>query len=78
MNLLIFTVVALFLLVALVCMVQIEPFGATSPGTMVQLRTSHVPTEEDWWYSTTIYPKIVRREIMRMTESDPGPILVRT
>ena len=24
-----------------------EGFGSTSPGTMVQLQTSHVPTEED-------------------------------
>lgn len=26
---------------------NMEGFGATSPGTMVQLQTSHVPTEED-------------------------------
>lgn len=47
-----------------------EGFGATSPGTMVQLRTSHVPTEEDEYYLKNVYPKIVRREIYNMTESD--------
>jgi len=26
---------------------RIEAFGATSPGTMIQLKTSHVPTEND-------------------------------
>lgn len=26
---------------------DVEGFGSTSPGTMVQLQTSHVPTEAD-------------------------------
>jgi hypothetical protein len=47
-----------------------EAFGSTSPGTMVQLQTSHVPTEEDEFYWRTIYPRIVRKEIYNMTESD--------
>jgi heme/copper-type cytochrome/quinol oxidase subunit 2 len=47
-----------------------EGFGSTSPGTMVQLQTSHVPTEEDDYYWRFIYPKVVRREIYNMTESD--------
>jgi len=47
-----------------------EGFGATSPGTMVQLSTSHVPTEEDEYYWRNIYPKQVKREIYNMTESD--------
>lgn len=47
-----------------------EGFAATSPGTMVQLKTSHVPTEEDAYYYKHVYPKIVAREIRNMTESD--------
>lgn len=46
-----------------------EGFG-TSPGTMVQLQTSHVPTVEDAYYYKYIYPKLVRKEIYNMTESD--------
>ena len=47
-----------------------EGFGSTSPGTMVQLQTSHVTTEDDEYYYRYIYPKLVSREIYRMTESD--------
>jgi hypothetical protein len=47
-----------------------EGFAATSPGTMVQLRTSHVATEEDEYYWRHIYPKQIKREIYNMTESD--------
>jgi hypothetical protein len=46
----------------------------TSPGTMVQLATSHVPTAEDAYYYNNVYPKEVRREITNMTGGDPGPI----
>ena len=46
-----------------------EGFG-TSPGTMFQLRTSHVPTEDDVYYYKYVYPKLVRKEIYNMTESD--------
>jgi hypothetical protein len=47
-----------------------EGFFGTSPGTMVQLQTSHVPTMEDAYYYKYIYPKLVRKEIYNMTESD--------
>ena len=50
--------------------VQKESFGSTSPGTMVQLQTSHVPTAEDSYYYKYVYPKLVRKEIYEMTESD--------
>ena len=49
---------------------RVDGFGSTSPGTMVQLSTSHVPTEEDEYYYKYVYPKIVRKEIYNMTESD--------
>ena len=45
--------------------------GFTSPGTMVQLATSHVPAAEDYYYSNNIYPKVVRHDITDMTGSDP-------
>ena len=51
-----------------------ESFGATSPGTLVQLASSHVPTQEDLYYYTKVYPKVVRREVADMTGSDPGEI----
>lgn len=47
-----------------------EGFAATSPGTMVQLQTSHVPTEEDEYFYRHVYPRMVRKEIYNMTESD--------
>ena len=53
----------------------LEKFGATSPGTMVQLSTSHVPNDEDVDFYTNVYPKMVRRDITDMTGSDPGEIL---
>lgn len=46
----------------------------TSPGTMVQLATSHVPTQEDYNFFKWEYPQIVRRDIKDMTGSDPGNI----
>ena len=46
-----------------------ENFGM-SPGTMVQLQTSHVPTEEDVYYQRYIYPRILKRDLYDMTESD--------
>ena len=51
-----------------------EPF--TSPGTMVQLATSHVPTQEDVDYYRKIYPKMVRHDLTDLTGEDPGPIAV--
>ena len=49
-----------------------EGFG--SPGTYVQLATSHVPTERDAYYYSTVYPEEVRKGLKEMTGSDPGPI----
>lgn len=43
--------------------------GFTSPGTMVQLATSHVPTEEDAYYMRYIYPRIVQRDLIDLTGS---------
>ncbi len=48
----------------------------TSPGTMVQLATSHVPTQEDVDYYKYVYPRIVRRDLIDLTGEDPGPISV--
>ena len=48
--------------------------GFMSPGAMVQLATSHVPTAEDYYYYKNIYPRVVRHDITDMTGSDPGPI----
>ena len=50
-----------------------EAFG-TSPGTMVQIQTSHVPTEEDYHFYQKEYPKMVRREITELTDDDPGEL----
>ena len=49
---------------------RVDGFFGMSPGTMVQLQTSHVPTEEDLYYMKYVYPRQVRREIYNMTESD--------
>lgn len=48
--------------------------GFTSPGTMVQLASSHVPTQEDADYYKSVYPKQVRHDLIDMTGGDPGPI----
>ena len=48
----------------------------TSPGTMVQLATSHVPTQEDVDYYKYVYPRMVRRDLIDLTGEDPGPISV--
>jgi hypothetical protein len=45
----------------------VEGFAATSPGTTVQLQTSHVPTEEDEEYMRKMYPRIVNRDLKNMT-----------
>ena len=63
-------VIALVLQTAIIVMKGRQEGFGTSPGTMVQLRTSHVPTEEDAYYYKYIYPKLVRKEIYNMTESD--------
>lgn len=53
-----------------------EGFG--SPGTYVQLATSHVPTAEDAYYYSTVYPKEVRKEITDLTGGDPGDLTGKT
>ena len=45
---------------------QKELFG-TSPGTMVQLASSHVPTEEDEEYALKGYAQQVNHDLMDMT-----------
>ena len=60
----------IFVILVLAIFKRYDGFFGTSPGTMVQLRTSHVPTEQDVYYWKNIYPKIVRREVYNMTESD--------
>ena len=61
-----------FMLAVIVLIVfrRYDGFFGTSPGTMVQLSTSHVTTEQDVYYWKNVYPKIVRKEIYNMTESD--------
>jgi hypothetical protein len=56
-------------LVILLLYTLLRTEGFTSPGTMVQLATSHVPTEEDAYYMKHIYPKIVKRDLIDMTGS---------
>ena len=65
-------IVGIFI-ITLIMMLRRERF--TSPGTMVQLATSHVPTAEDYYFYKNIYPKMVRSDITDMTGGDPGPIL---
>ena len=65
-------IVGIFI-ITLIMMLRREKF--TSPGTMVQLATSHVPTAEDYYFYKNIYPKMVRGDITDMTGGDPGPIM---
>ena len=50
-----------------------EAFG-TSPGTIVQLQASRVPTQGDYQFYKHVYPRRVRREIRNLTDSDPGEL----
>jgi hypothetical protein len=50
-----------------------EPFGM-SPGTLDQLKSTHVTTAADIEFYNYTYPKIVRRDIADMTEEDPGDL----
>lgn len=77
LTLLLFSIVALFMLLAGQRPGQKEAFG-TSPGTMVQLATSHVPTQQDVYFANEVLPRIVRRDLIRMTGGDPGPIRLAT
>jgi hypothetical protein len=71
----VFTAVLFLIGVSVVGVVFAYPRSTyTSPGTMVQLATSHVPTERDIYYQRFIYPKLVRKEIAQMTGGDPGPL----
>jgi hypothetical protein len=64
---LIFIVLLLILVCALFCVK--EGFFGTSPGTLVQLASSHVPTESDL-SEAQIEREQVRKDIYDMTESD--------
>ncbi len=57
------------LLIVSLALPRLEGFGSISPGTMVQLATSHVPTEEDEYYLRYIYPRMVNRDLIDMTGS---------
>ena len=63
------TLIASILALVMLKRMLYEGFG-TSPGTMVQLSTSHVPTVDDAYYYKYVYPKLVRKEIYNLTESD--------
>lgn len=67
-----------FIVVVAVFFLFLKKDGFTSPGTMVQLATSHVPTAEDYYYYKNIYPQVVRGDIKDMTGSDPGPLFAPT
>lgn len=54
------------LILAILVLPHTEGFG-TSPGTLVQLATSHVPTEEDEDYIRYVYPRMVNRDLFEMT-----------
>jgi hypothetical protein len=70
-----FTIVSLIILFAAVILgLTATREGFTSPGTMDQLASTHVPTEEDVYYYNVVYPKQVRREITAMTGGDPGQL----
>ena len=68
---------AIFVLAAVIVLASLgiirEGFFG-SPGTYVQLATSHVPTERDAYYYSVVYPEEVRKGLKEMTGSDPGPI----
>ena len=71
----VFTAALLLFAVAVIGVVFAYPRSKyTSPGTMVQLASSHVPTEQDLYYERFVYPKLVRKEITDMTGGDPGPL----
>jgi len=65
--------VTIIFVIFLLAILYMRSEGFTSPGTMVQLATSHVPTEQDLYAERFLYPEIVRKEITRMTGEDPGP-----
>lgn len=66
--------ILLFLLLVAFCIRNRD--GFTSPGTMVQLASTHVPTTEELKYLQEEYPKQVRHDLIDLTGGDPGPIAV--
>jgi hypothetical protein len=58
------------MVIAVLALFKVQENFGMSPGTMVQLQTSHVPTVEDAYYQRYIYPKILKRDLYDMTESD--------
>lgn len=56
-------------LLVLIGFKRYDGFGM-SPGTPVQLSSTHVTTKEDIYYWKHVYPKQVRKEIYNLTESD--------
>jgi hypothetical protein len=44
-----------------------KEFFGTSPGTMVQLASSHVPTEEDEYWALKGYAQQVNHDLMDLT-----------
>lgn len=71
-----YLLISVVAILVIVWIASTKKSGFTSPGTMVQLATSHVPTQEDVDYYRYIYPKMVRHDLADMTGEDPGPILV--
>ena len=60
-----------FLAILIIIVIKrIEGYGSTSPGTMVQLNTSHVSTQDDLNFLKYEYPKRLRKDIYDLTESD--------
>lgn len=60
-------VVFLGLMVCFYVSNRTEAFGATSPGTMIQLSTSHVPTEEEVETGGRRYREQVEHDLAAMT-----------
>ena len=68
--------VVVFLLAGFImCKSLRENFGASQPGTQVQLSTSHVYTREEVDNYRANCGKQVRSDITNMTGADPGEIL---
>ena len=55
----------------------IHEFFGMSPGTMDQLKSTHVTTQEDLNYYSFVLPKVIRKEITAMTGGDPGVLQTR-
>jgi hypothetical protein len=67
-NILILIMLMLVFIYSATAILNKEGFASTSPGTLVQLNSSHVPTQSDLDYYKNVYPKQVRGEIARMTK----------